>query len=303
MNDLNDVAFFAAVVEHAGFSAAARYLKVPKSSVSRHVHRLEARLGVRVLERSTRHMRLTDVGNAFYSRCRVALADLREAEQDVVMKKTTPTGVVRVSCPLGLAQSALARLIPGFMSRYPLVRLNVVATNRAVDLIADRFDVALRARLRIPDESLTMRRLTSSHFIFVAKPGLVVEHERLDEPNDIQHLPFLSFHDEPGPRSWQLSGPHGAKKQVTLNPVLSTSEFSILIEAASAGLGVALLPIEIVSRSIAQGRLVRLLPSWHSTEVTLHIVFGSRRGLPAAVRAFIDYVVEHYEAAHRASMV
>ncbi|MGB9331401.1 MAG: LysR substrate-binding domain-containing protein, partial [Steroidobacteraceae bacterium] len=86
------------------------------------------------------------------------------------MKKTTPMGVVRVSCPFGIAQSALARLIPGFVARYPLVRLNVVATNRAVDLIADRFDVALRARLRLPDESLTMRRLTSSHFIFVAKP-------------------------------------------------------------------------------------------------------------------------------------
>jgi DNA-binding transcriptional LysR family regulator len=113
----------------------------------------------------------------------------------------------------------------------------------------------------------------------------------------------LSFHEEPGPRSWQLSGPHGAKKQVTLNPVLTSSEFNIVIEAASAGMGVAFLPVEFVSRSIAQARLVRLLPSWHSTEVTLHIVFRSRRGLAAAVRAFIDYVVEHYEAAHRAYMV
>ena len=136
----------------------------------------------------------------------------------------------------------------------------------------------------------------------VAKPGLLVDHERLDEPSDIQHLPFLSYHDEPVPRSWLLSGPHGGKKQLTLNPVLSASDFNILIEAASAGMGVALLPLEIVSRCIAQGRLVRLLPSWHSTEVTLHIVFGSRRGLPAAVRVFIDYVVEHYEAAHRAYM-
>ena len=145
-----------------------------------------------------------------------------------------------------------------------------------------------------------MRRLATGHFIFVAKPGLVVDHESLDEPSDIQHLPFLSFHDEPVPRPWQLLGPRGVRTQLALNPVLSTSDFNILIEAASAGMGVALLPVEMVSRFIAQGRLARLLPSWRSTEVTMHVVFGKRRGLPAAVRAFIDYVVEHYEAVHRA---
>ena len=172
VHDLNDLLFFAAVVEQSGFSAAARSLNLPKSSVSRHVGRLENRLGVRLLERSTRNVRLTEIGSSYYARCKAILLELETAEQDLALLRSDPIGTIRVSCPAGLAQYALARIVPGFMADYPLVRVQIIATNRAVDLIEEKVDVAIRARTRLNDETLTMRRLGSSTLVFVAKSRL-----------------------------------------------------------------------------------------------------------------------------------
>jgi DNA-binding transcriptional LysR family regulator len=294
VHDLNDLVFFAAVVDHNGFSAAARSLNLPKSSVSRHVGRLEARLGVRLLERSTRNLRLTEAGSAYYARCRAVLADLATAEQDLALLRSDPIGIIRVSCPTGIAQTALARIVPGFMVRYPLVRVQVIATNRAVDLIEEKVDVAIRARTRLNDEALTMRRLAASHLIFVASPGFVDVHPIPADPADIGELPFLSFHEEPARPSWRLKGP-GETRVVAFAPVLWTSEFNIVVETACAGRGIALLPSEIVDRPIRDGRLVRILADWHSEDVTTHLVFTGRRGLAPAVRVFIDYVAEHFD--------
>src|ERR1700757_2539237 len=129
LHDLNDLLFFAAVVEHGGFSSAGRSLKLPKSSVSRHVSRLEDRLGVRLLERSTRNVRLTEIGSSYYARCKAILSELETAEQDLALLRSDPIGTIRISCPAGLARSALARIVPGFLVDYPLVRVQIIATN------------------------------------------------------------------------------------------------------------------------------------------------------------------------------
>ena len=128
LHDLNDLLFFAAVVEHSGFSAAARFLNLPKSSVSRHVGRLEDRLGVRLLERSTRNVRLTEIGSSYYARCKAILSELETAEHDLALLRSDPIGTIRVSCPTGLAQYALARIVPGFLADYPLVRVQIIAS-------------------------------------------------------------------------------------------------------------------------------------------------------------------------------
>jgi DNA-binding transcriptional LysR family regulator len=170
MHDLNDVQYFAAVVEHQGFSEAARALNLPKSSVSRRIANLEARLGVRLPVRSTRTIRLTEIGNSFYDRCRAILADLDAAEREVAVTRAEPIGRVRMSCPTGLAQFVLAKALPPFLARHPRVRLQVLATNRAIDLIEDNIDIAIRARVRSADEATTMRMLGKSELIFVASP-------------------------------------------------------------------------------------------------------------------------------------
>ena len=292
MQDLNDVRFFTAVVEHQGFSAAARALNLPKSSVSRRVSNLEARLGVRLLERSTRSLRLTEVGSAYYDRCRATLADLEAAERDVAVLRAEPVGLVRVSCPTGLAQFMLARMLPDFLARYPKVRLQVLATNRAIDLVEDNVDIALRARSRLADEAATMRMLYKSRVIFVASPQFAKGRRIPADLATIDALPFLSFLEEARRPAWKLTGPDGVTRTIAFDPVLASGDVNIVLEAAIAGVGLALLPSEVVEESIRQKRLVQILPDWHSGEITIHLVFASRRGLVPAVRVLIDYLGE-----------
>ena len=295
MQDLNDILCFAAVAEHKGFSAAARALNRPKSSISRHVDRLEARLGVRLLERSTRRVRLTEVGSEYYGRCQAALDDLESADRDVAVHRSDPVGIVRVTCPTGIARQLMPRIMPRFLARYPEVRVQLQTTNRAVDLIQETIDVAIRARVQLQDESLTMRRLGASRLIFVASPGFVVTHPIPADPASIVKLPFLSFREQPERQTWTVQGPEGALRTITFDPILWTSEFDVVIEAACAGIGVAMLPAEAVQKPIAEARLARVLPDWHSEGVTVHLVFPTTRGLRPAVRAFIDYVAATYD--------
>ncbi|MEJ0094673.1 MAG: LysR substrate-binding domain-containing protein [Methylocella sp.] len=273
MKDLNDILVFAAVVKHRGFSAAAKSLKLPKSSVSRRVARLESRLGVRLLERSTRKLRPTDAGEAFYTQCSAILADLDDAERDLARLRAEPMGNVRVSCPIGIAQNFLSQLIPAFMAKYPLVRLEVIATNRRIDLIEDRIDVAIRARLQLDDETLMMRRLGLSRWIFVASPDFVRQRAVPVDPAEMNDFQYLSAQEEASQR-WTLLGPNGVRKTISFDPILCSSDFNTLIAAASAGRGIAFLPKEIVKHAIEKGRLLHIFPDWSSEEVTTYLGSG-----------------------------
>ena len=294
MNDLNDIFVFVAVLKHKGFSAAARALKLPKSSISRRVSRLEARLGVRLLERSTRNLRPTEAGTTYYECCKLVLADLDEAERHLARLRSAPMGKIRVSCPIGISQQVLSRLIPDFMAQYPSVQLDVIATNRRIDLIEDQIDVAIRARLTLEDEALTMRRLGVSRWIFAASPQFIARRSIKTDPVDIETLEFLSAHEEATQRR-TLLGPNGETKIIAFSPLLRTSDFNTVIAAASAGLGMTFLPQEVVGPAIRDGRLRRIFPAWSSEDVTTYLVFASRRGMSAAVRAFIDFLAEHYD--------
>ena len=294
MHDLNDVQFFVAVAENQGFSAAARMLNLPKSSVSRRIANLEARLGVRLIERSTRSLRLTEVGISFYERCRAVLADLDVAEREVAVKRAEPVGLIRLSCPTGLAQFVLAKILPGFLLRYPKVRLQVLATNRAIDLVDDNIDIAIRARVRSVDEAVMMRMLYKSKLIFVASPTFAPSQE-ITRVDTLPSLPFLSFLEEPRRQTWALCGPNAATTTVLFDPILRSSDFTVLLKAAAAGLGIALLPGEVVEDDIRAKRLIRILPEWCSEEITVHLVFATNRGIVPAVRVLIDYLAEHFK--------
>ena len=182
----------------------------------------------------------------------------------------------------------------GFLASYPEVRVQLQATNRAVDLIQERIDVAIRARAQLQDEALTMRKLGASSLIFVASPSFVATHAFSNDPTGLAKLAFLSFREEPERQTWTVRGPGGDSRTITFDPVLWTSEFDVLIEAACAGTGVALLPAEAVQKPIAEARLVRVLPDWLSDDVTIHLIFPTAHGLRPAVRAFIDYLAASY---------
>jgi DNA-binding transcriptional LysR family regulator len=255
MHDLNDIQYFASVVEHQGFSAAARALNLPKSSVSRHIANLEARLGVRLLERSTRSVRCTEVGNAFYDQCRAILSDLEAAERDVAVRRAQPIGLVRMSCPTGLSQFVLSGILPSFLARYPKIRLQVLATNHAIDLVDDNVDIAIRARLRLADETATARILFKTELVLVASSAFAMAHQISASADTISALPFLSFIEDVRQPTWTLIGPNGTTKTVSFDPVLSSSDFNLLLKTTVAGLGIALLPANVVAEDLRMKRL------------------------------------------------
>lgn len=297
MQDLNDLFFFTEVVAHGGFASAGRALRQPKSKLSRRVARLEEQLGVRLLERSSRRFRVTEVGQAFYEHCQNVMAEVKRAEAAVAATQGEPHGTVRFSCPLGLMEP-LTGILTGFMERHPRVNLHVVATNRRVDLIAERVDVALRVRTSLDtDATLTVRTLAKSRRILVASPAWA---ERLGGAKEVEALgavPTLSSTEQEGRDVWELVGSGERMAAVRHQPRMACGDLHALREAAIAGLGVALLPDHVCATALSAGRLVHLLTDWHAPEGTVHLVFTSRRGLPPPVSALIDHLAQHVRGA------
>lgn len=286
--DLNDYAYFAEVVAHRGFAAAGRALREPKSKLSRRIAALETRLGVRLIERSSRRFLVTDVGQAFYERCRAMIVEAEQAAALVAEAQAEPHGRVRFSCPTGLVE-ILSGILPGFMVRYPRVRLQLIATDRAVDLIEERIDLALRVRVALTsDAALTMRSLGTSARILVASPRMAGRIG--SDLAALASLPTLGTSDEIGEVEWQLERADGATHRLRHEPRMTCSDFTAVRAAAMDDLGVALLPDHVCAEALRQGLLVHILPEWRAQLGIVHLVFTTRRGLPPAVRALIDHL-------------
>lgn len=285
--DLNDYAYFAEVVAHGGFAPAGRVLREPKSKLSRRIAGLEARLGLRLIERSSRRFRVTDTGLAFYERCRAILAEAEQAEALVLEAQAEPHGRIRFSCPTGMI-APIGGLIAAFLARYPKVRLQLVATDRPVDLIEDRIDLALRVRASLTsDAALTMRSLGTSTRILVATPQLA---SRIGTITELAGVPALATDDAADDLEWHLESAEGGKRTVRMVPRLGCEDMAAVRDAAIAGLGVAILPDHVCRDALHAGKLVRVLPEWRGLQGVVHLVFTTRRGLPPAVRALIDHL-------------
>lgn len=286
--DFNDLQFFAAVVVHQGFSAAARALRLPKSRISRRVALLEERLGVRLLDRTTRGLGLTEVGQQVFEHARAAVIEAEAAEEAALRMQAEPRGLVRLSCPLGL-QDAIAGPLPAFLAAHPQLRVQCIATNRRVDLIHEGVDVAIRVRERLDtDADLQVKRIGISRRILVASPKLLAKTDAPVAPADLTKFPIL-YQEEQSGGTWLLTAENGDTSSVQLEPRLATGSFELLIAAACQGAGIALLPTRSCQAALASGALVRVLPQWSGTDGILHLVFASRRGMLPSVRAVIDF--------------
>jgi DNA-binding transcriptional LysR family regulator len=286
--DLNDYAYFAEVVAHGGFAAASRALREPKSKLSRRVAGLETRLGVRLIERSSRRFRVTEVGQAFYERCRTLLLEAEQAEAIVAEAKAEPHGHIRMSCPTGLVD-IMSGTIRGFLAQYPRVRLQLLAMDRPVDLIEERIDVALRVRTALTsDAALTMRSLGTSRRILVASPQLA---RRVGaDITALTGFPTLGTSDAPGEVEWALERNDGTSHVLRHEPRLTCGDFAAVRDAAVSGLGIALLPDHVCADELGRGQLVHVLRDWSGKQGIVHLVFTTRRGLPPAVRALINHL-------------
>lgn len=297
MPDLNELFYFAQAVEHGGFAAAGRAIGIPKSKLSRRVAALEERLGVRLIQRSTRQFRVTEIGQIYYRHCKAMLVEAEAAEQAIAVTQAEPCGVVRLSCPITLLHVHVSRMLAEFMTRYPEVTVHLDATNRMVDVVAESFDLAIRVRPRPFDDSeLAHRVLSERGQCLVASAALVQKRGQPDSPQALEGWPTLARGTPEQRFFWSLSGPNGEKVEQPFSPRLITRDMLALQEAARAGIGIAQLPLLMVKDDLKAGRLVSVLPKWHPRPEIIHVVFPSRRGMLPAVRCLIEHLAASYAA-------
>ncbi|MGQ7845282.1 LysR substrate-binding domain-containing protein [Granulosicoccus sp. 3-233] len=297
MQDLNDLYYFVQVVNHGSFAAAGRALGVPKSTLSRRILALEERVGIRLIQRSTRKLAVTEIGQEYHRHCVAMLVEAEAAQEVIDRSRSEPQGLIRLSAPPALICFELGPMIARYMAAYPLVRVELDATSRRVDLIGEGVDVAIRVRFPpFEDSDLAMRVLGDSSQRIVACPAVIDSLPTTICPADLANLPSMDL-DRPGREHvWELNGPQQAQVRIQHQPRLITDDMSQLLHAAIAGVGVVQLPSMVAQAEIQAGRIVDLLPQWRPLAGSVQAIFPSRRGLLPSIRSLIDFLVKEYAA-------
>ncbi|NBC32945.1 MAG: LysR family transcriptional regulator [Alphaproteobacteria bacterium] len=290
MDKISGISAFARVVETGGFSAAARQLGVTPSAISKQVTQLENRLGARLLNRTTRQLSLTEVGTAFYERTKQILWALDEAEQAVSHLTNVPRGMLRVTVPLAFGETHIAPILPGFVTRYPDVSIEVVTSERVANLVEEGIDVAIRVG-QGPDSSLFGRRLAPNRRIICASPAYLAARGSPQVPADLTGHNCLTYVQQ-GPRVEWRFGEHAEAFTVPVSGTIQSNSFSVLRAAAVAGVGITRLAGFIVGEELKSGALVELLGTYEANDGDIFVVYPTSRHLSPKVRAFIDYLVE-----------
>ena len=296
VQDLNNLYFFAKVVDFGSYTAAAKALGLQTSKLSRRIAALETELGVRLINRTTRRLSLTEAGKTFHRHC-LALLDEAQAARDAMSQiLASPQGLVRVSCPTGLLQGGIANILARFLAKHPRVRIALDATNRRVDVVDEGLDIAIRVR-RPPweDSDLAMRVFGPDEMILVASPELIAAHGEPQTLEDVARMPTLSMASAGGRSTWRFHDANGEPAELTHSPRLCTDDLFTLRRAALQGIGAVLVPLLLVADDMEGGTLVRLLPSLKAQAGIMHAVFPSRRGMVPAVRALLDFLSETTE--------
>ena len=294
LTDLDDFYCFALVVEHAGFSAAERATDIPKSKLSRRVYNLEENLGVRLIQRSSRHFAVTDIGMNIYRHAQVMMNAAQSAHELVDHLSEQPRGVIKVSLPVTIAQNEIAKILPLFLKTYPEIKVQLIVSNRRVDIINEGIDIALRVRANLDDDpNLVLRKFENIEQHLFASQAYLNEFGMLNKPEDLSEHRILSMADEHLDQLMVLHNDQNTQKKIKVNPVVMGSDLMMLAQMISQNCGISLLPDSIVNDYIKSGELVRVLPEWKAPHGIFHAVYPSRRGVLPAVRVFIDYLVEH----------
>lgn len=297
MQDLNDMAYFAEVVDKGGFAAAGRSLNIPKSKLSRRVAELEARLGVRLLQRTTRRLSLTEAGELYHRHAVAMREEAEAADAAVAQVQTEARGTVKVTCPVTLAHTTIGPVLPEFLAQYPLVRIDMQVTNRVVDLVQEGVDVALRVRGTLDESgSLVVKSLGLTRTLLVATPAQLEREGRPKDIDDLRRISTLAMSAADGRASWRLQGPGGRERDVNHKPRYTADDLLTIKYAVMQGVGASVLPSYMCARELEQGLLEEVLPGWAPATGIMHAVFPSRRGMVPAVRRFLDFLGERVTA-------
>ncbi|MFI8417605.1 LysR family transcriptional regulator [Serratia sp. NPDC078593] len=297
LTDLNDLFFFASVVEHQGFAPAGRAIGIPKSKLSRRVAQLEERLGVRLIQRSTRRFSVTEIGQNYYVHCKAMLVEAEAAQHAIEQTRAEPCGTVRISCPVALLHTRVGDMLARFMADYPKVMLHLDATNRRVDVVGEGLDIAIRVRPPpLEDSDLVLKVLAQRRWCVAASPALVHALGDVAHPKDLTRYPTLDLGPARAQHLWTLHGPEDQHFQWEHTPRLVTDDMLMLRTAAIAGAGLVQLPCMMMRNAILRGELMTLLPDWQPQGGVVHAVYPSRRGLLPAVRLLLDYLGQQFAA-------
>lgn len=298
MQDLNDLGYFVKVVEYQGFAAAARALGMHKSKLSRRISTLEDRLGVRLIQRSTRTFSVTDIGQSYYQHCLAMLVEAEAAQEAIDAIRAEPAGLIRVACPPGLIAYRMGAAIAEFMAANPKVRVQLKAYNPPIDIIRDGVDVLIQTgEPRLESTNLVMRKLGEVSQCLVAAPGLLKGRQAPATPSDLADLPAIGLgapfaNGGAEGLEWVLIHENGSIASIPAEPRLLTDDLAALRAAALAGIGIVQMPNLMVEDDCASGRLTALLPRWTSPELPVFAVFPTRRGLLPSIRALIDHLAD-----------
>lgn len=296
MQDLNDLYYYVQVVEYGGFAPAGRALGVPKSKLSRRIALLEERLGVRLIQRSTRRFSVTEIGQNYYAHCKAMVVEADAAQEAIDLTHADPCGLVRMTCPVALLDACVGVMLADFMVRNPRIEVHLEATNRRVDIISEAVDVAIRVRPPPLEESdLVMRVLAKRGQCLVASSALLERLGAPQTPADLTRLPSLHHGAVQDEHVWNLFGPDGAEARIRHHPRLVTGGMIALRDAALKGVGIVQLPNMMISAELASGSLVSMLPDWTPRREIVHAIYASRRGLLPSVRALIDHLAERFK--------
>ncbi len=295
MDKLTCMRAYVAVVETGGFSSAARRLGVSKALVSKQVNQLEENLGVRLLQRTTRRVSATSNGQAYYEQCRPLLAELDELDAAVQSNNTQPSGELRVSAPLSFGELHLMPAVSEYVIRHPEVRLHLDLTDRYVDLVEERVDVAIRIG-SLTESSLVARKLSSTSMLLCASPAYLAQHGEPQQPQDLADHACVLDNNYRGGTRWTIgSGENKVTTEISAVIILNSARATRELLLADHGIG--FVPSFAVCDDIVRGRLQRLLPAYRCDPIGVYAVYPHRKHLSAKVRLFIDTVIAHCQDA------
>jgi len=293
MDQLRALRVFVTVVEQGSFAAAAEHLGLSRTATSKHVQDLEARLGVALLNRTTRSVSLTQTGAAYFERARRVLDEIELADSEASLQTRTPRGRLRVSVPVSFGFRHLAPRLKGFMDRYPDVYLDLIVSDRQVNLVEEGFDLAIRIG-ELADSSLVARRIAASRLILCAAPEYLQEHGWPAEPSDLSAHVCLGYPYWSGYQNWVFTDRDGSAHKVPVKNQLWSNNGDLLLATAVSGCGIIRQPDFIVHEALARGELIEILPDLAKPEIGIHAVYPPAAVIPLRLRVFIDYLVEAF---------
>lgn len=294
MDRWSQIEFFVQVAELGSLSRAAERLEMSNAAASRTLHALEERLGARLVERTTRRLWLTEVGQAFHRRCVAMIAEMAEAEAIVQETSLQPSGVLRVTSSVSFAMMHIAPGLPEFNRRYPQLSVQIIAANRYPGFIEAGIDVAIRTREHEGDSGITIRRLAHTRRVLAASPGYLAEHGTPKVPEDLKYHRMLVYNLANDPYVLHFS--RGDERRNTpITSMLDSNEGQVICAAGLAGHGLVIQPLYIIHDDIVAGRLVPVLTDWDLPSLTINFAYQSRRHQPAKIRVFTEFFIQRFE--------